>query len=133
MLQGDALHKVITMVGQDEFPKMVSHIFPDDQQRPIRYMKLAKKIPVERRELIFNNHKQLDFAMHQVGLAVEPPQSVVVGTTEKSVSIAPIFERLTWLAEWTTKNHNDVATWPAERKQDLKQQLAPIVELWETL
>jgi hypothetical protein len=133
LAQGDDLHKLLNIVGQDEFVSVVASTFASDPHRPVRYMKLAKKIPADQRELVFDNPKQLDFAMHQVGLAIEPTPSTAAGTTEKSVNVAPIYERLTWLAEWTNKNRGDVNTWPDERRKDLKQQLAPVVELWETL
>jgi len=130
--QGDDLHKLLNIVGQDEFFLVIATTFESDAQRPARYMKLAKKIPIEQRELVFDNPKQLDFSMHQVGLAIEK-QSEVGTCDTKSASVAPIYERLNWLAEWTNKNRGEVDSWPAERRHDLKQQLVPVVELWEQL
>jgi len=128
--QGDDLTAASRDLSQHDFAKLIDGSYGVAPKRAYDYMKLAAKVPRDQRQIFFNDTKQLKLAMHTLDLLPEPTPSAATG---RSVSIAPIFERLTWLAEWTNKNRNEVSAWPTERKQDLKQQLAPVVELWETL
>jgi len=93
-------------------------------------MKLAARTPIAERHAIIADAKLLKQAMRTLDLLPEEPTTQ---PESKSVSIPPIIQRLTWLAEWTGRNQDAVRDWKAEQRAELKQQLAPVVELYGQL
>lgn len=128
--QGDDLTLAASDMSQHDFAVMIQGTYGTAPKRAYDYIKLSAKIPKAERQKFFDDAKQIKHAMRTLDLL---PEESHTQTDTRSVAIAPVFCRLTWLAEWTNKNRADVGAWPTERKQDLKQQLKPVVELWEAL
>lgn len=126
--QGDDLLQASVAATEQEFATLLRDTF-GSSNRATGYMKLAAKTPIADRATILSDSKLLKSAMKTLDLLPEDTSQPAT----RSVSIPPIIQRLTWLAEWTGRNQDAVRKWQPEQRAELKQQLAPVVELWETL
>lgn len=126
--QGDDLISASATATEQEFATLLRDTF-GSHSRATGYMKLSAKTPIADRAAILSDAKLLKSAMKTLDLL---PEDTAQPAT-KSVSIPPIIQRLTWLAEWTGRNQDAVREWKPEQRSELKQQLAPVVELYEAL
>lgn len=127
--QGDDLIAFASQTTEQEFGTLIRETF-SQSARAQGYMKLAARTPLTERHAIIADAKLLKQAMRTLDLLPEEPTT---SPESKSVSIPPIIQRLTWLAEWTGRNQDAVRDWKAEQRAELKQQLAPVVELYGQL
>lgn len=65
------------------------------------------------------------------GIAPEPARAPAAALP--SVSVPPIFQRLNFVAEWVGKEGTAVKEWAPAQREELRQRLRPVVELYEQL
>lgn len=112
--------------------------FPKSDVTAWKYMKLAEKVKVNHGRvlpqsnswILENDIKTLRDAWRVLGLLPEDESET---KQLPSINVSPIVSRLNFVAEWVTKSADEIATWEEIRRQELKLQLKPVVELFQKL
>jgi hypothetical protein len=128
--QGDDLAEAKAACRHGDWELWLSSNFPKGQETARRYMKLAETPKDYRREVFFNC-KSMTYAYKTLGIL--PTEAVTGASGGGSISIPPVIQRLTWIAEWTGRNLDDIGTWEQPRREELKLKLKPIVAIYEKL
>jgi hypothetical protein len=93
------------------------------------YMGLSSRVKSHRAGIL-QNVKSLREAFRILGLVPEPePEEKQL----PSISVSPIVSKLNFVAEWVERSKDEIANWEQIRRQELKLQLKPVVELFEKL
>lgn len=104
--------------------------FPKSDETARKYMALAEKVKTNHGRVLPHDLKSIREAFRVLGLIPE------VETETKqlaSITVSPVVARLNFIAEWVTKQGDEISTWEDLRRQELKLQLKPVVELFEKL
>jgi hypothetical protein len=128
--QGDDLTSAKEVCRPGDWELWVESNFKMGIRTAQRYMKLSETPKNDRRD-VFLNCKSMTCAYKMLGiLPAEAETSVENGG---SISIPPVIQRLTWIAEWMGRNLDDIGTWEQPRREELKLKLKPIVAIYEKL
>lgn len=104
--------------------------FPKSDDTARKYMALAEKVKTAHGRVLPHDLKSIREAFRILGLIPE------VESEQKqlpSISISPIVSKLNFVAEWVERSKDEIANWEQIRRQELKLQLKPVVELFEKL
>lgn len=103
--------------------------FPKSDETARKYMALAEKAKTNR-GCVLQDVKSIREAFRVLGLLPE-----VENETRQlpSINVSPIVARLNFVAEWVSKSSDEITTWEKIRRDELKLQLKPVVELFEKL
>jgi hypothetical protein len=93
------------------------------------YMGLSSRVKTHR-DGILQDAKSLREAFRLLGLL---PESDAEPKQLPSITVSPIVSKLNFVAEWAVRNSEEITTWEEIRRQELKLQLKPVVELFEKL
>jgi len=129
--QGDDLGSAAKDLGQHEFVSLINGTFGQCPKRAYDYIKLSEKVPAAARVDFFDDCKLLKGAMKILDLL--PEESAAIAQPKPATTIPPVFKNLVWLAEWATRNGDEVERWDECQRKELKQQLAPVVGLYQRL
>jgi hypothetical protein len=103
--------------------------FPKSDDTARKYMALAEKAKTARARVL-QDVKSIREAFRVLGLLPEPePEQKQL----PSITVSPVIARLNYIAEWAVRSVDEIAQWEAIRRQELKLQLRPVVELFEKL
>lgn len=128
--QGEDLLAAKAACRHGEWELWLEVNFPKGPRTARRYMQLGA-IPKRTRMSVFTQSKSLRNAYLTAGLLLPEPEKET--ESDPGFTNPPVVQRLLWLAEWTGRNADDVATWEPARRQDMKIKLKPIVQLYERL
>ncbi len=101
--------------------------FPKSQQTAWRYMALASNYAHVSN---LNDNISIRKAMIASGIF---PDNMTEPKQLGSISVSPIVSRLNFIAEWVVRESDAISTWEKIRRDELKLQLQPVVELFEKL
>ena len=128
--QGDDLTEAKAASRHGDWELWVESNFPKGLWTAQRYMKLAT-VPKNLRQQALLSCKSMTSAYKMLGIL--PTEAVTGASGTGSISIPPVIQRLTWIAEWTGRNLDDIGTWEQPRREELKLKLKPIVAIYEKL
>lgn len=128
--QGDDLTEAKELCKHGDWELWLDSNFHKGQDTARRYMKMAE-LPKDARRALFLICKSMTCAYKMLGIL--PPELEKQIENGGSIPISPVIQRLTWIAEWTGRNLDEIAGWEQQRRDELKIKLKPIVELYEKL
>ena len=104
--------------------------FPKSDETARKYMAIAEKVKTNHGRVLPQDLKSIREAFRFLGLTPE-----VEGEQKQlpSISVSPIVAKLNFVAEWVVREADTIATWEDIRRQELKLQLQPVVELFQKL
>lgn len=115
--------------GDVGWTKWVAANYSKGYERARLYMAMANKVK-NLRGSILQDVKSLREAFRILGLI---PEEDAPAKQLPSTSVSPIVARLNFVAEWVSKSSSEIDTWEKIRRDELKIQLKPVVELFEKL
>lgn len=128
--QGQDLLLAKHKVKHGEWENWLKDHFPKTARLAQQYMVLAVEAKKQGQDF-FLNAKSISEAFRLLGLLPEIPTPKQIEMP--GVSIPPIIQRLNFVAEWVTKEGEELKTWDPERRRELKRRLEPVVKLYEQL
>lgn len=93
------------------------------------YMGLSNRAKSHRAGIL-QNVKSLREAFRILGLT---PESETEPKQLPSITVSPITARLNFIAEWVVRESEEISKWEKFRRDELKIQLQPVVELFQKL
>lgn len=120
--QGEDLLKAKAQVKHGQWLPWLKENFPKSERRARDYMDLYNR----REKLAKSNPKSIEDAFRMLGMLpeVEHRQVEMVG-----ISIPAIVQRLNFIAEWNTKESDQLNDWETPRLRELDQRLQAADEL----
>lgn len=115
--------------GEKGWEQWVVKNFPKSYRLATDYMRLSEKVK-QQGAAVLRDVKSIREAFRVLGLLPE------VETEPKqlgSISVSPIVSRLNFVAEWVARSSDEIKSWEDIRRQELKIQLQPVVELFQKL
>jgi hypothetical protein len=128
--QGDDLMEAKAICKHGDWELWVEANFVKGNWTARRYMSLAA-MPKTLRQQCLLTCKSMTSVYKLLGILPPEPENQI--ENGGSITIPPVIQRLTWIAEWTGRNLDEVAAWEQPRRDELKIKLKPIVELYEKL
>ncbi len=115
--------------GDAGWMKWIEESYPKGHETARRYMALSNGVKSYHGRIL-QDMKSLREAFRFLGLLPE-----VENDTKQlpSISVSPIVSRLNFVAEWVMRSGDEIKNWEELRRQELKIQLKPVVELFEKL
>ena len=104
--------------------------FPKSDETARKYMALAEKVKTNHGRVLPHDIKSIRDAFRVLGLIPEienEPKQL------PSINVSPVVSRLNFIAEWVVREGETISKWEEIRRQELKLQLKPVVELFEKL
>ena len=128
--QGDDLVSAKGLCAHGEWQSWLANNFSKSQKTACYYMRLAA-IPKMTRTSVMANAHSVNEAFRLLGILAPEPAKLI--EDKHSISISPIIQHLSWVAEWTGKSLNEIKEWEQPRRDEMKLKLKPIVEIYESL
>lgn len=101
--------------------------FPGSHDTASRYMGLASNFAHMRN---LDNDISIRKAMIAAGII---PENNAEPKPLGFITVSPIISRLNFVAEWVARSGDEIANWEKIRRDELKLQLQPVVELFQKL
>ncbi len=115
--------------GDVGWTKWLAANYSKGYERARLYMGLSSRVKTLRGSIL-QNAKSLREAFRLLGLL---PEDELEPKQLPSITVSPIVSRLNFIAEWVVREADQITTWEDIRRQELKLQLKPVVELFEKL
>jgi len=115
--------------GDVGWTKWIAANYSKGYDRARLYMVLSNRVKTSRGSIL-QNAKSLREAFRLLGLL---PEDEPGERQLPSITVSPIVSRLNYVAEWVVRESDEISKWEKIRRDELKIQLQPIVELFQKL